>query len=130
MNVVDALDCFIRPIRGRELLAKFVSPLVMTPEGENPDRSYRATGAFDLSFFLGPQGRGFGESGCAGALRSPIYAVFDGFEVVLGRVAYGRDGHGWRASRPSFTGSDDTPLLATRYGPCREPRSSRSRRMR
>ncbi|MBX3218883.1 MAG: zinc ribbon domain-containing protein [Labilithrix sp.] len=42
------------PMRGRDVLSRFVSPLVMTPEGENPDRSYRATGAFDLSFFLDP----------------------------------------------------------------------------
>lgn len=55
-------------VRGRELLARFVAPLVMTPEAENPDRSYRATGAFDLSFFLGPQGRGFGKSSCAGRI--------------------------------------------------------------
>ena len=43
------------PIRGREILSRFVAPLVMTPESENPDRSWRATGAFDLSFFLGPR---------------------------------------------------------------------------
>lgn len=56
------------PVRGRELLSRFVAPLVMTPEGESPDRSYRATGAFDLSFFLGPQGSGFGKSSCAGRI--------------------------------------------------------------
>ncbi len=44
------------PIRGREILSRFVAPLVMTPEGKSPDRSWRATGAFDLSFFLGPEG--------------------------------------------------------------------------
>ena len=38
--------------RSGKLLARFVAPLVMTPEGKSPDRSYRATGAFDLSFFL------------------------------------------------------------------------------
>ncbi len=38
------------PVHGRQILARFVAPLVMTPEGKNPDRSYRATGAFDLSF--------------------------------------------------------------------------------
>jgi hypothetical protein len=36
--------------RGRELLARFVSPIIMTPETENPVRRYRATGAFNLSF--------------------------------------------------------------------------------
>ncbi len=57
------------PVRGRELLSRFVAPLVMTPEGKSPDRSYRATGAFDLSFFLGPpQGSGFGKSSCAGRI--------------------------------------------------------------
>lgn len=58
------------PVRGRELLARFVSPLVMTPEGEGPTRSYRATGAFDLSFFLGAAVRDGGSSkgGCAGRI--------------------------------------------------------------
>lgn len=41
------------PVRGREILSRFVAPLVMTPEGKSPNRSWRATGAFDLSFFLG-----------------------------------------------------------------------------
>jgi hypothetical protein len=56
------------PVQGRDILSQFVSPLVMTPEGENPDRSYRATGAFDLSFFLGPRESGFGKSSCAGRI--------------------------------------------------------------
>lgn len=58
-------------VRGRELLARFVSPLVMTPEGEGPNRSYRATGAFDLSFFLGAAAEGAGpssKSSCAGRI--------------------------------------------------------------
>jgi site-specific DNA recombinase len=53
--------------RGRELLARFVSPLVMTPQpgnDESPNR-WKATGALDLSFFLGAQGAGVQESGVA-----------------------------------------------------------------
>ncbi len=42
------------PVRGREMLARFVSPLVMTPTSKSPSR-WSATGAFDLSFFLGPR---------------------------------------------------------------------------
>jgi hypothetical protein len=38
--------------RGRELLSRFVSPVVMTPELEGPERRYRATGAFNRSFIL------------------------------------------------------------------------------
>ena len=39
-------------VRGREILSRFVAPIVMTPETENPGRRYRATGAFNLSFLL------------------------------------------------------------------------------
>jgi site-specific DNA recombinase len=55
------------PVRGREILSRFVAPLVMTPKGKSPDRSYRATGAFDLSFFLAPH-PGVGNSSCAGRI--------------------------------------------------------------
>ena len=43
----------------------------MTPEGEGPSRSYRATGAFDLSFFLGAAAKndGSSKSSCAGLQR-------------------------------------------------------------
>lgn len=64
------------PTRGREILSRFVAPLVMTPEGKNPDRSYRATGAFDLGFFLGPSREGFGKSSCAGAIRAVEHVGF------------------------------------------------------
>jgi hypothetical protein len=57
------------PARGREILSRFVAPIVMTPEVEGPNRRYRATGAFNLSFFLtgasSPESRS-GKSGCAG----------------------------------------------------------------
>ena len=33
-------------------LIMFVAPIVMTPEIEGPARRYRATGAFNLGFFL------------------------------------------------------------------------------
>src|SRR5215472_5153989 len=49
-NLLALLE--IDPVRGRELLSRFVAPVVMTPEGEGPARRYRATGAFNLSFFL------------------------------------------------------------------------------
>lgn len=59
------------PVRGREVLARFVSPVVMTPELEGPERRYRATGAFNLSFLLTAavqsEGRS-GNDGCAGAI--------------------------------------------------------------
>jgi site-specific DNA recombinase len=52
------------PARGRELLSRFVAPVVMTPEvdasvgaetaGKGPARRYRATSAFNLSFFVSP----------------------------------------------------------------------------
>ena len=59
------------PLRGRELLARFVSPVVMTPELEGPERRYRATGAFNLSFILTASAQGesrSGKLGCAGAI--------------------------------------------------------------
>jgi hypothetical protein len=59
------------PVRGRELLSRFVSPVVMTPEAEGPERRYRATGAFNLSFILtaaaSSEGRS-GKYGCAGRI--------------------------------------------------------------
>lgn len=54
------------PIRGREILSRFVSPIVMTPEVEGPSRRYRATGAFNLSFFLGAPSQVLENVGCAG----------------------------------------------------------------
>jgi len=55
------------PVRGREILSHFVAPIVMTPEAEGPDRRYRATGAFNLSYFLAAPSSGPGKSGCAGS---------------------------------------------------------------
>lgn len=58
-------------VRGRELLSRFVSPVIMTPETEGPARRYRATGAFNLSFFLTAAASGesgSGKSGCAGRI--------------------------------------------------------------
>ncbi len=58
-------------VRGRELLARFVSPIIMTPETENPVRRYRATGAFNLSYFLTAAASGesgSGKSSCAGRI--------------------------------------------------------------
>lgn len=56
------------PTRGREILARFVAPLVMTPETEGPARRYRATGAFNFSYFLNAAATGSrsGKSSCAG----------------------------------------------------------------
>lgn len=58
-------------VRGREILSRFVAPIVMTPEAEGPVRRYRATGAFNLSFFLAgaalSESRS-GKSGCAGRI--------------------------------------------------------------
>jgi site-specific DNA recombinase len=58
------------PARGREILARFVGPIVMTPEAEGPVRRYRATGAFNLSFLLAAANSGnrFGKSSCAGRI--------------------------------------------------------------
>jgi site-specific DNA recombinase len=67
------------PVRGREILARFVAPIVMTPEiepsprglanGEGLGRRYRATGAFNLSFLLSSASSArFGKSGCAGRI--------------------------------------------------------------
>lgn len=58
-------------VRGRELLSRFVSPIIMTPETENPVRRYRATGAFNLSFLLTAAASGesgSGKSSCAGRI--------------------------------------------------------------
>lgn len=56
--------------RGREILSRFVSPIVMTPEVENDTRGYRVTGAFNMSFLLiaaaGGGTRGAGGSGTGG----------------------------------------------------------------
>jgi hypothetical protein len=56
------------PARGREILSRFVAPIVMTPEAEGPARRYRATGAFNISFFLGALSSGSGKSSCAGRI--------------------------------------------------------------
>lgn len=55
------------PARGREILSRFVTPVVMTPEEEGPVRRYRATGALDLSFFLTGPGV-VDNSSCAGRI--------------------------------------------------------------
>src|SRR4029078_10469030 len=50
-NLFGLLDT--DPVRGREALSRFVSPVLITPENaEGPERRYRATGAFNLSFLL------------------------------------------------------------------------------
>jgi hypothetical protein len=56
--------------RGREILSRFVAPIVMTPETEGPARRYRATGAFNLSFFLTAASAEpwTGKSSCAGRI--------------------------------------------------------------
>jgi DNA invertase Pin-like site-specific DNA recombinase len=57
--------------RGRELLSRFVAPVVMTPEAEGPVRRYRATGAFNLSFLLSAAASGdlgSGNLSCAGRI--------------------------------------------------------------
>jgi hypothetical protein len=59
------------PVRGRELLSRFVAPVVMTPKTEGPVRHYRATGAFNLSFLMSAAASGgnrIGKSGCAGRI--------------------------------------------------------------
>ena len=58
------------PAQGREILARFVAPVVMTPEVEGPVRRYRATGAFNLSFLLTAANTAnrFGKSSCAGRI--------------------------------------------------------------
>jgi hypothetical protein len=56
-------------VRGRELLSRFISPVVMTPETDCPARRYRATGAFNMTFFLAAASSGAqaaGKSSCAG----------------------------------------------------------------
>jgi site-specific DNA recombinase len=58
-------------VRGRELLSRFVSPVVMTPETEGPARRYRATGAFNMAFFLAAassDAKAAGKSSCAGRI--------------------------------------------------------------
>jgi site-specific DNA recombinase len=56
--------------RGREILSRFVAPIVMTPETEGPARRYRATGAFNLSFVLTAASAEpwTGKSSCAGRI--------------------------------------------------------------
>ena len=54
------------PARGRELLARYVGSITMTPEGEGPARRYRATGAFNLSLLLGASSSAANKSSCAG----------------------------------------------------------------
>ncbi len=68
-NLFTLLDT--DPARGREILSRFVAPIVMTPEIEGPARRYRATGAFNMSFFLSviPTAETrTGKSGCAGRI--------------------------------------------------------------
>lgn len=59
------------PTRGREILSRFVAPVVLTPSADGPVRRYRATGAFNLSFLLTASTvveRRSGISGCAGRI--------------------------------------------------------------
>jgi site-specific DNA recombinase len=56
------------PARGREILSRFVAPIVMTPETNGADRGYRVTGAFNLAFFLDLPTDGSGKSSCAGRI--------------------------------------------------------------
>lgn len=49
-NLVDVLET--DPVRGRERLGRHLALVKMTPEGEGPDRHYRASGAFNLSTLL------------------------------------------------------------------------------
>lgn len=68
-NLFTLLDT--DPARGREILSRFVAPIVMTPEIEGPARRYRATGAFNLGFFLNAISTAetrTGKSGCAGRI--------------------------------------------------------------
>lgn len=73
--------------RGREILSRFVAPIVMTPEVEGPNRRYRATGAFNLSFFLNAAALGesrSGKSGCAGSqLEFPVQQLQGVAEVGI-----------------------------------------------
>ena len=55
-------------VRGREILSRFVAPIVMTPEKEGSARRYRVTGAFNLAYFLAPLPSGSGKYGCAGRI--------------------------------------------------------------
>ncbi len=74
------------PVRGREILSRFVAPVVMTPEDEDPGRRYRATGAFNLSFLLSAAAAGDTGSGkfsCAGAQCGLYTAILFGFERRL-----------------------------------------------
>jgi DNA invertase Pin-like site-specific DNA recombinase len=81
------------PARGRDVLSRFVAPVVLTPlNAEGPGRSYRATGAFNFSFFLSGAFSGSGISSCAGLQRplphpksseeSAIWAPFTGVLVI------------------------------------------------
>ena len=72
------------PARGREILSRFVAPVVLTPmNAEGPGRSYRATGAFNFAFFLSGVLNGSGISGCAGAQYGLYTAITLGFERRL-----------------------------------------------
>ncbi|HEY1954378.1 MAG TPA: hypothetical protein VGH28_02175 [Polyangiaceae bacterium] len=55
-------------VRGREILSRFVAPIVMTPKVQGSARHYRATGAFNLSFFLAAESSRSGKVGCAGRI--------------------------------------------------------------
>jgi hypothetical protein len=70
--------------RGRDVLSRFVAPVVLAPmNAEGPGRSYRATGAFNLSFFLSGDFSGSGFSGCAGAQCGLCTAITLGVERRL-----------------------------------------------
>lgn len=80
------------PARGRELLSRFVAPVVMNPERDGSKRVYRATGAFDLSFLLTAAASGSsrsGKSGCAGLMNLPFTSISLDFQTALVRTATG-----------------------------------------
>jgi len=78
------------PARGREILARFVAPIVMTPEAEGPVRRYRATGAFNLSFLLtaANSANRFGKSSCAGLQPNVGNRLDDTDRGQVGRLIY------------------------------------------
>lgn len=79
------------PVRGREILSRFVAPIVMTPESEGPARRYRATGAFNLAYFLNAVPNGSGKSSCAGANSTLETAAVIPFEFHAKRPPDGRN---------------------------------------
>jgi hypothetical protein len=65
-NLVGVLET--DPARGRERLGRHLAQVVMTPEGEGPSRTYRATGAFNLLLSSSSSTKKHQESRVASAL--------------------------------------------------------------